>query len=56
LAIEEATSIEIEDIMLVVKKSDPNFPAWRLNFDLKKYVTHDLRSVLALEALVGPCD
>jgi hypothetical protein len=36
LAIEEATSIDIADIMLVVKKSDPNFPSWRLNFHLKK--------------------
>ena len=52
LAIEEATSIEIADIILVVKKSDPNFPSRRLNFDLKKYVTHDLSTALALDILV----
>ena len=46
---EDATSIESEEIMLVVKKSDPNFPSWRLNLLLKKYVTHDLDSVLAIE-------
>jgi hypothetical protein len=27
LAIEEATSMEMEDMMLVVKKSDPSFPS-----------------------------
>jgi hypothetical protein len=27
LAIEEAMSMEIEDMMLVVKKSDPSFPS-----------------------------
>jgi hypothetical protein len=41
---EEATSIESDDMILVVKKSDPNFPSWRLNLLLKKYVTHDLQS------------
>ena len=52
LAMEEATSIEIADIILVVKKRDPNFPSRRLNFDLKKYVTHDLSTALALDILV----
>jgi hypothetical protein len=27
LAIDEATSMEMEDMMLVVKKSDPSFPS-----------------------------
>jgi hypothetical protein len=53
LAIEEATSIEIADIMLVVKKSDPNFPSCRLNFHLKKYVTHELYPVSAFKVSRG---
>lgn len=47
---DEATSIEMEDIILVVKKRDPSFPSWRLNLLLKKYVTQDLNSVLAIDA------
>lgn len=46
---DEATNIEIADMMLVTKNSDPSLPSWRLNFDLKKYVTHDLYLVLALK-------
>jgi hypothetical protein len=52
LAMEEATSIEMEDMMLVVKKSDPSFPSWRLNLLLKNHVTHDLNSVSAIEVVI----
>ncbi len=53
---DEATSIEIEDMILVVKKSDPSFPSWRLNLLLKKYVTQDLNSVLAIDIVFVRCE
>lgn len=42
LAIEDATSIEAEEMMLVVKKIEPSLPSGRSNLRLKKYVIHDL--------------
>ncbi len=43
-AIDEASSIDIAAMTLVVKKIDPNFPSSILNLSLKKKVTHDLPS------------
>jgi hypothetical protein len=42
LAIDEAMSIEIAAMMLVVKRRDPNFSSLRLNFSWKKNVTQEL--------------
>ena len=42
LAIDEAKSIEIAAIMLVVKKSDPKLSSLRLNFSWKKNVAQEL--------------
>lgn len=41
-AIEDARSMEIAAMMLVVKKREPSFPGSRLNLSWKKNVTHDL--------------
>jgi hypothetical protein len=45
LEIEEAISIEAAAMMLVTKNREPRNPSWRLNFLLKKYVTHGLYDV-----------
>lgn len=42
LAMDEATSIEAEQIMLVVKKMEARLPSGRENLLRKKYVSQDL--------------
>lgn len=45
LAIEDATSVDAEQIMFVTKKMEPRLPSWRSNLRLKKYVIQDLRDL-----------
>lgn len=45
LAMEDATSIEIEQMMLVVKKMEARLPSGRENLLRKKYVIQDLHVV-----------
>lgn len=47
LAIDEAKSIEIAAMMLVVKKREPNFSSLRLNLSKKKKVIQDLDALVA---------
>lgn len=42
LAMEEATSIDAAETMLVVKKMEPSWPSGSENLRLKKYVIQDL--------------
>lgn len=41
LAIEDATSIDADEMMLVVKNMEPSFPSGNSNLRLKKYVIQD---------------
>lgn len=43
LAMEDAISIEMEQMMLVVKKMEARVPSGRENLLRKKYVIQDLR-------------
>lgn len=45
LAMEDATSIEMEAMMLVVKKMEARLPSGRENLLRKKYVIQDLSVV-----------
>jgi hypothetical protein len=47
LAIDEAKSMEIAEMMLVMEKRDPSFSSWRLNFSWKKYVTQELDTTVS---------
>jgi hypothetical protein len=44
LAIDEAKSIEIAEMMLVMEKREPSFSSLRLNFSWKKNVTQELNA------------
>jgi hypothetical protein len=46
LAIDEAKSIDIAAMMLVVKKMVPNFPSVSLNLSKKKNVIQDLDALV----------
>lgn len=52
LAIDEAKSIEIADIMLVIEKREPSFSSLRLNFSWKKKVTQELDIVVSGQTII----
>lgn len=53
LAMEDATSIEMEAMMLVVKKMEARLPSGRENLLRKKYVIQDLYAVNIIQMVGG---
>lgn len=55
LAIEDATNVDAEQMILVTKKMEPRLPSGRSNLRLKKYVIQDLRDLACYTSYSCEC-